>query len=84
MVVDDILKFARAYIKMNLVYVIQQQDVLVLAKPNPVGALFTTMVVVAFTCKLLDVIYIVVNIVTVDAFFIDWEQVFCNSVNRMC
>jgi len=59
---------------MNIVYAIQMQDVLVLAKPNPVGALFTTMLVVAFTCKLLDVLHIVVNIVTVNAFFIDREQ----------
>ena len=47
----------------------------VLGKPNPVGTLFHTMVVVAFTCKLLSVIHIVVNIVTVNAFFIDWEPV---------
>ena len=43
------------------------------------------MVIVAFAFKLLDVIYIVVNIVTVNAFFIDWELVcYCNSVNRVC
>jgi len=67
------------------VCVIQQQELLVLAKPNPIGALFTTMVIVAFAFKLLDVIHIVVNIVTVNAFFIDWELVcYCNSVNRVC
>jgi len=48
---------------------------MILATPNPTGALFCTMVIVAFTCKLLDVIRIVVNIVTINAFFIDWEQV---------
>ena len=66
--------------------VIQQQELLVLAKPNPIGALFTTMVVVAFTFKLLDVLHIIVNIVTVNAFFIDWELVCynCNSVNGVC
>jgi len=46
-----------------------------LGKPNPVEALFYRLVVVAFSCKLLDVIQIVVNIVTVNAFFVDWEQV---------
>ena len=50
-------------------------SVVVLATPNPAGSLFTTMLVVAFACKLLEVIHVVSNVVTVNVFFIDWEQV---------
>ena len=58
-----------------LLFAVQKQDVVVLGKPNPIGHLFHTMVVVAFTCKLLHVVNIVINIITVNAFFIDWEPV---------
>jgi len=58
--------------------------VMVLAKPNPAGPLFTTIVIVAFTFKLLEVVSIIVNVVTVNAFFIDWEQVSFLSDAHCC
>jgi len=56
---------------------VQSQEALVLATANPVGTLFSTVLVVAFFCQLVQLIDFVVRIVTVNTFFIDWEQV-CN------
>jgi len=60
---------------LSVVYAVQQQTLFVLSQPNPIGAVFTSVVIVAFTFKFLDVMLIVINIITVNAFFIDWEQV---------
>ena len=53
----------------------------VLANPNPAGALFVTVLVVAFTCKLLEVIHVVSDVVTANVFFIDWEQVVVTNIS---
>jgi len=55
--------------------------VVVLANPNPAGALFATVLVVAFTCKLLEVIHVVSDVVTANVFFIDWEQVVVTNIS---
>jgi len=41
---------------------------------NPVGVLFTNAVLLAFFLKLVSVISIVLRIITIDIFFIDWEN----------
>ena len=53
------------------------RSLVVLGEPNPVGVMFTTVIVLSLTCKLLEVIHVVANVVTANAFFIDWEQVLC-------
>ena len=54
-----------------------------MAAANPVGAAFYGVLIVAFVCKLFDVIQVIVNVVTVNAFFIDWEQV-CIICYMLC
>ena len=64
---------------------LQKQDVVVLPKPDPVDYMFYNALVVAFVCKLFELVCIVVNVVTVNAFFIDWEQVrHCEAVSVRC
>ncbi len=53
----------------------QRQDAIYLVLPSSIQqASFTSLVVIAFVLKTLDIIHLIIRQANIDIFFIDWEK----------